>query len=437
MERQSDQPAIAGPRFSRIHAVVLVAMCLVVGMLAWTTWSARSLVLAFVPQVNAAMQSRISVTEAHLWLEEIVSGDTSEDPQQVWDKIAEANWYLTAMLKGGERGDTRYLAVTDPVLRADLLAAESTLLEFERLARERVANAGASASRAAEAADAAELLAGGPEPASGILPADASPAVADALAGFAVGSDIDEQFDQAFARYFANVQAAESHLGGVIDASLRAFVVTQLVLMAAVAALFGWIVWLLQRKEAMDRSAHVSSLQASLDRLAQSQRELERQNALRGAMVEISDGLQGVEAPAEIARIALDLLCVRSGACVGICWSYRAGEGLSRLAARALPAERQSLVFLEDGEGLAGRVARDQQPLRIDVPSDYLPVASALGAAPAPHLRVLPLVHDRVTVGVMELAFLSPPEDGIAELLVNAAPAVAVRLHLAQRALAA
>lgn len=37
------------PRLSRIHFIVLFSMFGVVSALAWTTWSARSLVLTFVP----------------------------------------------------------------------------------------------------------------------------------------------------------------------------------------------------------------------------------------------------------------------------------------------------------------------------------------------------------------------------------------------------
>lgn len=441
MDSHPDLPAPAPRRLTRIHLIVLLGMCSVLAMLAWTTWSARSLVLTFVPQVNAAMTARVSVTEAHLWLEEIVSGDASEDPQQVWDKIDDARWHIDAMLAGGNRAGRIYVAVDDAVLRDDLLQARSVLAQFEKLGRTRV-----DAARAAPPAPmpvdvgggggGGDTAAGGnmadavPEtPADGAPPEEAAPAVG-------VGSDIDQLFDDTFNDFFVATVRAEEHLHEVIARALSVFIGTQLLLMAAVAAIFGWIVWLLVRKEATDRDAHVKSLQASLDDLARSRQVLERQNALRGAMVEIGDALQGIDSPAEIARIALGVICARSGASVGVCWSYEAGRGLARLAAHALPQERADIRFLADGEGLAGRAALDQQALQVDVPSDYLPITSGLGASAAPHLRVLPLVHDRVTSGVLELAFIAPPDDYVSELLMLAAPAIAVRLQMTARAAA-
>lgn len=431
------QPAVASPArrgFSRIHLIVLLAMVGVLGMLAWTTWSARALVLTFVPQVNATMASRIAVTEAHLWLEEIVSGDASEDPQQVWDRIADARWYLDAMLEGDERDGRRYVAVADDVLREDLLKARSVLGEFEALARTRVDAARAPPVPSVESvAPAGDLSADEATPAEGEPPAPAA-VVAPAAPEVGVGSDIDQRFDDTFNAFFVATQRAEEHLHEVIARALAVFIGTQLALMAAVAGVFGWIVWLLVRKEATDRDSHVRSLQASLDGLAASRLALERQNALRGAMVEISDALQGIADPATIARVALDVLCARSGATVGVCWGYVPGQGLSRLAAHALPQERAEVDFLADGEGLAGRAAQDQQPLLVDVPSDYLQITSGLGASAAPHLRVLPLVHDRVTSGVLELAFIERPDEYVSELLESAAPAIAVRLQMANRA---
>lgn len=459
---RADNPHMAGvdvspsaarkQRLSSIHFILLFAMLGVVAALAWTTWSARALVLTFVPQVNAMMQTRVAVTEAHLWLEEIVSGDASEDPQQVRDLVADARWHLDAMKSGGTRGTQVVLPVNDSKLRDDIARAMFLLAEFERLALKRVDGARA----AALDQQAAETDAG--------LPVDATPAIGAAAAGenpaaaegtqprigeasplaaidsgeqwiaVGVGTDIDQRFDDAFEEYIAATLRIEQHLSAVMNEALTRFVRTQVALMAAIAVLFGWIIWLLMRKAESDRDAHVGELQASLAKLAHSQQELERQNALRGAMVEIADTLQGVDAPEDIARLALRVLCARSGAVVGVFWEVREGEGLFRLAGHALPSDRLALDALAEGEGLAGRAARDQQALHVDVPSDYLTVASALGASSAPHLRVLPLVHDRVSTGVIELVFLTPPDRLVSELLQSAAPAIAVRLHVAARA---
>ena len=46
----------------------------------------------------AAMEIKLQATTAHLWFEEILSGDSSEDIEIVWEHIDQADWYARAML---------------------------------------------------------------------------------------------------------------------------------------------------------------------------------------------------------------------------------------------------------------------------------------------------------------------------------------------------
>ena len=39
------------------------------------------------------MEIKFEATEAHLWLEEIISGDRSEDINAVWKHLDIADWY--------------------------------------------------------------------------------------------------------------------------------------------------------------------------------------------------------------------------------------------------------------------------------------------------------------------------------------------------------
>ncbi|MFZ5755617.1 MAG: GAF domain-containing protein [Pseudomonadota bacterium] len=379
-------------RVSGLHIVILLVMASVASLLAWTTWSARDLVRTFAPQIDASASSRLTVTEAHLWLEEIVSGDDSESPQQVWDLIAESRAALTALGSGGKDAFVAVRQVDDEQTQAHVSASLVVLDQFEQIARERVGGSDAG-----------------------------------------VGTDIDSRFDDVFEEFVASTDQVDRSLNASIDRKLVTFTLVQGVLIAVVIALFLWVLYLLRRKEAMEQDAHMSSMRESYARLEQSQHELERQNRLRGMLVELGEQLQGQDSPALIARIALDMLCERTGAQAGACWGYRPGNGLHRLAGRAIPEERAGLAGLEEGEGLVGRVALDQVPLVLDTPSDYFRISSGLGNAPARYLHVMPLVHDGATVAVIELAFLEAPDADAAALLEAAAPAIAVRLYLVGR----
>lgn len=406
-------------KLNRLHVIMLLVMVGVAAMLAWTTWSARELVRTFVPQIEASAVARLAVTEAHLWLEEIVSGDAGEDPQQVWDRIDLARANLAALADGG--GDTLATVrqLDDAGARDETTAALRVLATFEELARVRVSGALAQTAAAQTPVATEDGAAAAPD--------------AAVTAGTGVGTDIDARFDQVFEEFISTTDRLETRLNEVVDRELATFTLIQMALIAVVVALFGTVFYLLRRKEAMEQDAHLDSLRASYAQLEHSQRELARQNKLRGALVVLGERLQGLDSPREIARVALDTLCADCGAQAGACWSNRPGTGLVRLAGHALPEERAGIVELEEGEGLVGRVALDGQPIAIDIPSDYFPISSGMGRTPAPHLRVLPLIHDGITVAVLELAFLHAPDADVATLLEAAAPAVAVRLHLVGR----
>lgn len=420
-------PERSATRLSRLHVIMLVVMVGVAAMLAWTTWSARELVRTFIPQIEASAVARLAVTEAHLWLEEIVSGDAGEDPQKVWDRIALARASLAALADGGSDTLADVRPLSDAGARDETAAALRVLATFEELARIRV-------SGALTRTETAEITVPGEEDGAAAAPDAAVADVAPTpVAGTGVGTDIDARFDQVFEEFISATDRLETRLNEVVDRELATFTLIQMVLIVVVVVLFGAVFYLLRRKEAMEQDAHLDSLRASYAQLEQSQRELARQNQLRGALVQLGERLQGLDRPRDIARVALDTLCADCGAQAGACWSNRPGTGLVRLAGHALPEERAGIVELEEGEGLVGRVALDGQPIAIDIPSDYFPISSGMGRTPAPHLRVLPLIHDGTTVAVLELAFLHAPDADVAALLEAAAPAVAVRLHLVGR----
>lgn len=69
------------------------------------------------PLGDAAMEIKLSATEAHLIFEEIMAGDEGEDIQVVWDLLEETRFFANAILKGGENDEGRFYASDDPVVR--------------------------------------------------------------------------------------------------------------------------------------------------------------------------------------------------------------------------------------------------------------------------------------------------------------------------------
>ncbi|MGV3621129.1 MAG: response regulator [Archangium sp.] len=81
--------------------------------------------------------------------------------------------------------------------------------------------------------------------------------------------------------------------------------------------------------------------------------------------------------------------------------------GYARSADKKLRSTRVAI-----GEGLVGQAAADRQPIFVsNVPSEYVRVSSGLGAAPASHLLVLPVMFEGELKAVLELGSFSAFSD--------------------------
>lgn len=105
------------------------------------------------PQTDAAMELKLSVTRAHLLLEEILSGSTDEDIQEVWHYLDEASWYCDAILEGGRSEEGDYLATNDPVVRERIQRVRTLLARLRQSAEERYARLAAGTARAGSESD--------------------------------------------------------------------------------------------------------------------------------------------------------------------------------------------------------------------------------------------------------------------------------------------
>lgn len=90
------------------------------------------------------------------------------------------------------------------------------------------------------------------------------------------------------------------------------------------------------------------------------------------------------------------------------------------IATYAYYIPKEQKVEFEYGEGLVGQVAKGQEHLYIgNVPEDYIKVASGLGKAVPNRLLILPILKDKVTIGIMELASFKEIQEPEIELLIS------------------
>lgn len=91
----------------------------------------------YTPLIDAAMEIKLEATTAHLWFEEIISGDRYEDIEAVHKHITQAQWYATAMLEGGKNPEGTFVALKDPVLRSEIEKIFEKIAIFRKITEQR------------------------------------------------------------------------------------------------------------------------------------------------------------------------------------------------------------------------------------------------------------------------------------------------------------
>jgi signal transduction histidine kinase len=109
----------------------------VISAMVCSYFMSERVVSQYVPLVDAAMEIKLEATTAHLWLEELVSGDKTEKIEVIVGHIDQSLWYASAMLKGGTNSEGTYLPLRDSILRSGVESVISDLHSFKSLTVER------------------------------------------------------------------------------------------------------------------------------------------------------------------------------------------------------------------------------------------------------------------------------------------------------------
>jgi signal transduction histidine kinase/PAS domain-containing protein len=81
---------------------------------------------------------QLKAATSHLWLEEVISGETTLDAQRVWNDMDDALSLAEALLKGGKSDNgLAVLPIENPDMRSRMEDIKSLLISFEELAVER------------------------------------------------------------------------------------------------------------------------------------------------------------------------------------------------------------------------------------------------------------------------------------------------------------
>ncbi len=191
----------------------------------------------YTPLIDAIIEIKYESTIAHLWFEEIISGDKNEDIETVWHHINKAEWYSLAMLEGGQKEDVHFIALKDPDLRIGITKILENIRAFRVIAKERYAQLNLST----------------------------------------VGSDIDQRFDFVFRSVLDQAENVETSLHQVIKKVNKRFETVQYALIVLCFLLAGFIGMILNRYK-RHQEINMMKLKASNQELIASEQQLKATN---------------------------------------------------------------------------------------------------------------------------------------------------------------
>jgi len=161
----------------------------------------RDIAERYTPLIDASMEIQVEATTAHLWFEEIISGDRTVDINEIWSHIDEAEWYAQAMLSGGDNREGHFIAIDDPELRKQIEQTIAGIHAFRTIANERW--------------------------------------MARSESG--IGSEIDQRFDKKFLEFTIAAENIEIRLHKVMAMQLQRFTFIQNILIT-MTLVFGFLI---------------------------------------------------------------------------------------------------------------------------------------------------------------------------------------------------
>ncbi|RYY93193.1 MAG: GAF domain-containing protein, partial [Comamonadaceae bacterium] len=174
------------------------------------------------------------------------------------------------------------------------------------------------------------------------------------------------------------------------------------------------------RRQLLQLSA---SYQAALDQQATAAEVLRQQAMTRAAQAELGAELVGQLSPRDLGRKVLAFFSRHLGSPVGAVYVREADGSLVRAASYGFSAEAEAVAQrIGPDEGLVAQAAAERRLMLVEpVDSAYLRVNSGLGSASPRAALLMPVLHDDVVMGVVELGLLRTPDDAAARLLDSTA----------------
>ena len=219
------------------------------------------------------------------------------------------------------------------------------------------------------------------------------------------GKRLTDDARTSFAAFIDTEQALRNQRND--QANRTALVIVGLILLVSLT-LSGLLAYF-GRRQLMDLS---EGYDAVLDAQNAHAAQLEQQAWLRSSQTELTGELVGQQGGQEMGRKVLSFFSRKLGSAVGAVYMREPHGTLRRVASYGFShaAEATAQVF-SPTESLVGQAATEKRLMVVEpVEASYLKVNTGLGEAAPRAALLLPVQHDGVVVGVVELGLLRAPD---------------------------
>ena len=136
-EQMKDKDRMKSGLF-RIYLLSSLFALIVFGLISYGFYTSNQISRTYGPLIDAAMEIELEVTKAHLWFEEIMSGDRHEDLKMGWKHLQRADWYARVMIEGGESEHGKFISLDNGELKEPIARVRDKLESFRSIMKKRI-----------------------------------------------------------------------------------------------------------------------------------------------------------------------------------------------------------------------------------------------------------------------------------------------------------
>ena len=224
--------------YDKGYLILIFSFVAISSIISYSFYHALKISRNYSPLVDAAMEVQLQSTSAHLWFEEILSGDSFEKMETVWEHQGRAEWYAKALLYGGETAETIYIPLKVANLRQKVTEVIDSLKSFEEITEVRL----------------------------------------DTIAVSGSGTAIDQQYDKVFNNLIDRAEDVKTELYRMIGVANKRFIWTQIAIILTTCIVFLFSL-LFYRKTSLFKKNALEEMQEKNDALIKEMQTREQSQA--------------------------------------------------------------------------------------------------------------------------------------------------------------